>query len=299
MVSQLLCIVGRGRLGSALARALGEAAGGGRPWTVQNLAGRTPPEEARAVLAAAAQPVALLLAVPDDALLGVATRWAEAASEVDRGKRPPAGRVALHMSGFHGPGPLAPLASAGFDLGGLHLLRAVGPQAGGAELAGASGALFGAGAALGLARDLAAALGLRPLEMPPEARSKALYHAGASLVAGAVVAAVAEAQALLAAAGLDPEAARQALADLAGSAAHNLGRGPAERVQTGPVPRGDAAVVAGHLEVLARERCESPARLYLAVAESLLALASEARSAEDGAKIAARLERARREFPWT
>jgi predicted short-subunit dehydrogenase-like oxidoreductase (DUF2520 family) len=142
-------VVGRGRLGSALAAALPGAIGPlGR--------GDAVPPDAEVVI----------LAVPDAAI-------ADAAARVTPGP------LVGHCSGATTLAPLAP-----HEAFGLHPLMTV--TADGAEFAGASCAIAGTTErALTTARALAAALGMAPFEVADEDR--AAYHAAASIASNFLV----------------------------------------------------------------------------------------------------------------
>ena len=95
--------------------------------------------------------------------------------------------------------------------------------------------------ALGAARGLAVAVGMRPFVIDDSAR--AAYHAAASIASNFLVTLQAAAEDLAAGAGLEPAEARALLAPLVTSTIDNwIARGPAEAL-TGPVSRGDVETV--------------------------------------------------------
>jgi predicted short-subunit dehydrogenase-like oxidoreductase (DUF2520 family) len=200
-----LAVVGRGRLGPALAAALGAAG-----LEVDGPLGRG---------ATGAGADAVLLCVPDGEI-------AAAARVVEPG------RLVGHCSGATGLAPLAP-----HERFGLHPLMTVTGR--GARFAGAGAAVAGSTPrALAAARALAGALGLRPFAVRDEDR--AAYHAAAALAANFLVALEAAAERLAATAGVP----RAALAPLVRAAAANWAELGAERALTGPVARGDWGTVA-------------------------------------------------------
>lgn len=143
-----IAIVGRGRLGTALSRALGAPAPLGRG---------ADPSDARAVL----------LCVPDAEI-------AAAAAAVTPGP------LVGHCSGAT---TLAPLAGHRRAFS-LHPLMTV--TAAGAEFAGAGAAIAGSTPeALAYARELATRLGMTPVEIPDADR--AAYHAAASMASNFLV----------------------------------------------------------------------------------------------------------------
>jgi predicted short-subunit dehydrogenase-like oxidoreductase (DUF2520 family) len=95
---------------------------------------------------------------------------------------------------------------------------------------------------------MALVLRMRPLEVP-EAR-RAAYHAGAVMSAGLIVSLIDAACTALQEAGIDRDAALNALLPLASSALQGVEKRGLRKGLTGPIPRGDLAVVRAHLEAL-------------------------------------------------
>jgi predicted short-subunit dehydrogenase-like oxidoreductase (DUF2520 family) len=198
-------VVGRGRLGSALATSLREVG-----LEVDGPLGR-------GATAAGAQTV--LLCVPD-AEIGAA-----AASITP-------GPIVGHCSGATTLRPLAGHA----DAFSMHPLMTV--TAEGASFAGAGCAVAGSTPrALAAANALAAALGMSAVEIADEDR--AAYHAAASIASNFLVTVEAAAERLAATAGLD----RAALVPLVRATVENWARLGPERALTGPVARGDTETV--------------------------------------------------------
>jgi predicted short-subunit dehydrogenase-like oxidoreductase (DUF2520 family) len=152
----------------------------------------------------------------------------------------------------------------------LHPLQTV-PD-GDADLLGAQAAVEGATPeAADLARSLAEALGLRPFEVPAEAR--AAYHAAASMASNFLIALEESAVALLGDAGI--EGGRELLAPLVLRTAANWAEAGSDAL-TGPIARGDEATVARHLDAIAATAPELEP-LYRALAERTRELASRDR----------------------
>jgi predicted short-subunit dehydrogenase-like oxidoreductase (DUF2520 family) len=199
-----LAVIGRGRLGVALAPALRNAG-----YEVQGPLGRD---------ADAREADAVLLCVPDGEISAAATAVAP-------------GRLVGHCSGATGLEPLAP-----HERFSLHPLMTVTPE--GARFAGAGAAIAGSTPrALSLARELAGALGLRAVQIAEEDR--AAYHAAGSIASNFLVTIEAAAERIAATAGLD----RELLLPLVRASVENWGRSGAERALTGPVARGDEATI--------------------------------------------------------
>jgi predicted short-subunit dehydrogenase-like oxidoreductase (DUF2520 family) len=204
-------IVGAGRVGRALARALTDA--GHR---VDGPAGRgeVPAGDV------------LLLCVPDDAVADVA-----------RGLTGRAGFVG-HTSGAT---PLTALSPAEADAFGLHPLQTIADDR--PPLRGCGCAIAGSTpAALELARRLAGDLGMDPVEIDDGDRPA--YHAAASIASNFLLTLEAAAESVAAGAGIPPADARRLLGPLVRTTVENwLARGP-EAALTGPVARGDERTVA-------------------------------------------------------
>lgn len=230
-------IVGKGRLGRALASALGLA--GPPPAVVSGRDGATRVEEIlRAALQAGPEAV-LLLAVRDDALEGLVADLSDAFPGFPRGT------VVLHHSGSHGAELLAPLDAKGLSTGSCHPLQTfTGSPADAERFKGTTFAIDGSEAGRAAAESLALALGGRPVAI--EARNRALYHLAASIGANGLTGLVAASRDALTGAGLPPGDALDALAPLLRSALEGaLRRGP-EAALTGPVARGDETTLERH-----------------------------------------------------
>ena len=157
-------------------------------------------------------------------------------------------RTALHTSGALPPDALAPLAERGASVGVLHPLIAVsGTERG---LAGAAFGLRGSGSAGELAREVVERLGGEVIQIPDDDGAQVRYHAAAALVAGGAVALVERALGLLDAADPTLPSTRRALARLLESVAWNLERDEPAVALTGPLVRGEAALVGRHLAAL-------------------------------------------------
>lgn len=240
-----IAVVGRGRMGTAVARAA-RAAG-----IDVAVAGR---DDLGGPLSGAE---IVLLCVPDAEIGAAAAAVADVAG--------PELRFAGHTSGATGLEPLEALSAARFS---LHPLQTV-PD-GTAELIGAPAAIDGeTPEARELAASLASALGMRPFAVPAETR--AAYHAAASMASNFLVALEESAARLLADAGI--EDGRELLAPLVLRAAANWAEAGADAL-TGPIARGDEATVARHLEAIGATSPELRP-LYEALAERARELARQ------------------------
>ena len=274
-------VVGAGRVGSALAAALGRA--GHEIVAVsavsdtsvrrarRNLPGvaiRPPPE----VVAAADL---VLLTVPDDVLPGLVTGLAATGTPLE-------GRLVAHASGRHGLAVLEPAVRAGALPLALHpVMTFTGRPDDLDRLAGIS---FGVTApdSLRLAAEaLVVEMGGEPVFIAEERRG--LYHAALASAANHLVTLVVHAVDLLREAGVD-EPARM-LGPLLQAALDNaLDLGDA--ALTGPVARGDADTVASHVRALRAAAPEAlPAYLALARLTADRALAAGTLSAPDAQRL--------------
>jgi predicted short-subunit dehydrogenase-like oxidoreductase (DUF2520 family) len=200
-----LAIVGRGRVGSALARAL-TAAG----YTIDGPLGRGANGGGAEVV---------LLCVPDGEIAGAAAHIAP-------------GPLVGHCSGATRLDALVP-----HEAFSLHPLMTVTTE--GAEFAGAGAAIAGSTPrARELARDLAHALGMHPVAIAEADRPT--YHAAASIASNFLITLQAAAERLGATVGIE----REQLVPLVRATVENWARLGPERALTGPVARGDVATVA-------------------------------------------------------
>jgi predicted short-subunit dehydrogenase-like oxidoreductase (DUF2520 family) len=207
-----IAIVGRGRMGTALAAALRESGA-----EVRGPLGRGETASGAALV---------LLCVPDREI-------AAASALVD------SGALVGHVSAS---APLELLAP--HERFSLHpLLSVVGA---GAQFAGAYCAIDGSSpAALEAARSLAGMLGMHVKVVPPEQR--ALYHAAASVASNFLITLEGAAERLASLAGLE----REALVPLVRASVDNWARQGARAALTGPIARGDVATAARQREAVA------------------------------------------------
>lgn len=231
-----ITIVGRGRLGPALAGALSAA---GHP--VRGPLGRG---------ADGAGADVVLLCVPDGEIAAAAAAIA-----------PRHGLLVGHCSGATGLGALAPHEALG-----LHPLMTV--TAEGAAFAGAGCAVAGTTErALRTARSLAQALGMRPFPIADEDR--AAYHAAASMASNFLIALEGAAEELLATTG----AGRELLVPLVRASVESWAALGAPAALTGPIARGDEETVATQRAAVA-ERAPHLLELFDALAATTRDLAA-------------------------
>ncbi|MHB0950016.1 MAG: DUF2520 domain-containing protein [Gemmatimonadaceae bacterium] len=232
-----VAIVGRGRVGSALAAALPRA----------GVAVEGPlPRGARA-----AEAPVVLLCVPDGAI-------AEAAAIVAPG------RLVGHCSGATTLDPLAP-----HEAFSMHPLMSV--TGADTRFGGAAAAVEGSTPhALDVATALARTLGMTPVRVA--APDRALYHATGALASNALVTILGEAERLADALGLE----RAQLAPIARAAVEQWATLGAPRALTGPVARGDELTVTRQRDAIAT-RAPALLPLWDALVDRTRALAARAR----------------------
>ena len=239
MTADRITIIGSGRMGQGLGRAL---AGAGYAVT---LVGRRERIVASELLLHVGDwpPVTrscdvLLLATPDDVVAVVARRLID---ENGVGSD----QVVMHLSGLLDHTALDALRPSGAALGSFHPLKSVAePDAATAtDFAQAAVGIEGDDRAVAAAETMARRLEMFPIRLPPG--SKPAYHAAAVLVSNYTVTLVHMAERIVHEAGLrDEQGMFQRL--LEGTVANVASMTPQEAL-TGPIRRGDAHTVQAHL----------------------------------------------------
>ncbi len=286
-----VAFVGAGRVGTALARALGECGYDVRALVARRLAAA----RRAAKLAGAKNALALsvkqleglpatdllLITTPDDAIAETA-RLLSSTAPLSNSTTTPAGsrkskrrtRVALHASGALSSEVLAPLRESGFAVGSLHPLVSVSDAAAGAAaLRGAFFCLEGDAAAVRAARRVVCGLGGQSFSI--NARDKALYHAAAVMTSGHTVALFDTTTRLLVRCGLSEKRARAALLPLLRSTLENLSTRTPARALTGTFSRADVATVKKHLAALSATGDDEAVAIYALLGRHSLRLAEE------------------------
>jgi predicted short-subunit dehydrogenase-like oxidoreductase (DUF2520 family) len=276
MQKPTIAIIGPGRAGSALGRALHTAGytiaaiGGRNPDNVRNLADELGARACQSPATTIDLADLTILAVPDDVILPLATDMVASLCSA-------AGHAVVHLSGAQDRSALRPLAQQGsLRTGVFHPLQTFrrGPEA----VVNVAGTYFGIDADQPLREQLmqmARDLGGHPFDLTGV--DLALYHAAAVFAANYPITLLAEAIALAAEAGLDPETARKGLTTLLAGAVNNLrDLAPADAI-TGPASRGDEGTIERHLEALRRD--PELQRLYQLLADRTKLLSSNKEAA--------------------
>lgn len=256
-------VVGRGRLGTSLARALG----------AQLLPGRGFGPRVRQI-----QPDSLvLLAVPDPALAELAAAIAHALGSA--GDRP---LEFAHLSGALGLEPLLALRESGHPVGSMHPLQSF-PTV--REPAAFTRSVFAIEASDPQLEDRLAAVA-RSLGGFPRtvagADQRTLYHAAAVLASNYLVALAGQATQVLEGIGWERSEALGALLPLMSGVLESLSTAGLPEALIGPIRRGDPDTVVRHLAALrnlppgAPPYSHMPARTYRMLGLAALELAQEA-----------------------
>jgi predicted short-subunit dehydrogenase-like oxidoreductase (DUF2520 family) len=202
------------------------------------------------------------------------------AAELDARRAFGPNTAVLHASGSLPAAALRLNAPSAASVAGAHPLWSFGRGEQGAQACRqASWFLEGEEAAVAAARSAVSAFGAQSFAL--SAAHRALYHAGAVLASNAITALLAVSTELLAQAGVPRDAAHTALVSLARGAVNNAGEVGAAAALTGPVVRGDAAVIASHREALALHGAQHLA-LYDALTRATLELANSASPETEG-----------------
>jgi predicted short-subunit dehydrogenase-like oxidoreductase (DUF2520 family) len=247
-----LIVLGRGRLGQSLARALKARLVAGREWR-----GGLPFKEGARIF----------LAVPDPAIEPLAAELAALPL--------PPGAAVVHLSGALGLEPLAPVAEAGAAVGSFHPLQSFPVVRDPAAFRGALVAVDASSAKLlGELTRLARTLGARPRRVPPEQRT--LYHAAAVMASNYLVALGAQATEVLQRAGWSRAEALEALLPLMRGVLLNLESAGLPDALIGPIRRGDPDTVSRQLGELTTTGGGIPLEVYRILGRAALELAREA-----------------------
>jgi predicted short-subunit dehydrogenase-like oxidoreductase (DUF2520 family) len=253
-MTRTLAIVGAGRVGRVLGarlHALGWNIGAvitrhraTARTAVRVIGGGTPFGELTCQVLAAE---VVLLTTRDDDLATVARELAACGGKEWRDK------VVLHTSGALPAAVLAPLAQRGARTGSMHPMQTFGARSQ-PNLDGVLFAVEGDAGAVRVARGIVRSLGGLPVRI--EARNKAAYHCAGSYAAGHVLASIEAGTRILEGTGFTRKQAMRALLSLSRQMLDNFERLGPHAAWTGPLSRGDFAIVTKHAEVLRRYPAE-------------------------------------------
>ncbi len=266
-------IAGPGRVGQALAKLLHEAG-----YPIRCVAARRIASAKRAVsFIGAGEPCGIadarlteadviVLTVTDDAIAQVAAAWA-AWKQAWRGK------VVLHTSGAQPSGQLASLKKLGANIGSIHPFQSVpSPAAGYRNLRGAFWAIEGDSKACRAGREIALALDGLTFGIAPN--QKTLYHTGAVISCGAVVALLDHATHMLRGAGVPAKIVRPMLGQFVTETIRNFVAMGGRGALTGPAARADWSTVEAHFQTL-RQRAPQALPVYRELVRAMAQLAGK------------------------
>jgi predicted short-subunit dehydrogenase-like oxidoreductase (DUF2520 family) len=274
-------VVGAGRVGTALAVALGRAGhevvavSAVSDASVRRIEQRLPGVVISRPPEVVASADLILMTVPDDVLPGLVAGLAATGAAVE-------GRLIAHASGRHGLGVLDPVAAVGALPLALHpVMTFTGRPDDIDRLAGISFGITAPDPLRPVAEALVVEMGGEPVFIAEEQRD--LYHAALASGANYLVTLVTAASDLLRDAGVTHPA--RMLGPLLSAALDNALR-LGDAALTGPVARGDADTVASHVNALRADAPEVlPAYLALARLTADRAVAAGTLSAPDAQRL--------------
>ncbi|HEX4074679.1 MAG TPA: Rossmann-like and DUF2520 domain-containing protein [Candidatus Acidoferrales bacterium] len=263
-MARTVSIVGAGRVGISLGKHLRELG-----WRIGAVVTRSKATARAAVRRIGAgkpfdRPTAhvcdadvILCGTPDDALPAIAGELARVCGDRCKGK------TVLHASATLDRSALAPLARLGASTGSLHPMQAFGGKVV-PKLKGVIFGIEGDAKARRMAQSIAKSLGGIPVVI--ETADKPAYHAAAVMAGGSLYPLLEAGLQLLISIGFTRERASQTLLPLLHQILDNIERIGPRAAWTGPLSRGDYAVVAKHMKALRRYPPEF-AKSYAALAE--------------------------------
>ena len=265
-----VCIIGAGRLGTTLARALSA-----QGYSINSLVARRlqNARKAAADLDSKPKPYAahqirllpqadlFLISTPDDQIASVATEL----TRLDFDRKP----VVLHTSGALSSEVLSPLRAKGWSTGSIHPLLSISDSQ--TSIEGAFWSVEGDPRAVQLGKRIIRDLGGTSFSI--RTAEKPLYHAAAVMTSGNVVALFDIALEMLVESGLTRKTARRILQPLLESTVRSLATKDPSHALTGTFSRGDIETVKRHLAALKSKQLAEATELYRALGFRSLKLA--------------------------
>ncbi|MDH4164023.1 MAG: DUF2520 domain-containing protein [Nitrospirota bacterium] len=277
-MNKTVAIIGAGRVGGAIGHLLAKAG-----FTVIAVVCRTeaPAEKARVFIgsgSASTDPIQaagtadiVFITTPDGAIRQVCERISQG-----RGFKP--GSMVIHTSGAHTLDLLDSAKKSGVHRAVIHPLQSLpGMEQGAKNLPGSFFRIEADPEMLQAAKDIVAALGGIELVMPKwrsDKQSAALYHAGAVAVSNYFVALIDYGLRFYQDLGADKQQALQAVLPLIKGTLANMEAMGTTQALTGPIARGDAETVKGHIQAM-EERLPELLPLYRELAKQTIQIAGE------------------------
>ncbi|MDX6612389.1 MAG: hypothetical protein QOD75_1575 [Blastocatellia bacterium] len=271
-----IAIIGAGRLGTTLGRALAAAGYRVKIVVAQHV---THARRSAKLIGGSARPVAasnlqelefselVLITTPDNEIARVALSLSQS------NKRASKSGVVLHASGALTSAALQPLKRIGWAVGSMHPLVSISdPATDPSIFRGAFFCVEGDRKAATQARQLAGALGGQSFSL--SAAVKPLYHAAGVMSSGHVVALFDIAIQMLKECGLSERRARAVLLPLLQSTVTSLASSTPAQALTGPFARGDFDTIKTHLEVMKSHRLKEVLAAYKLLSKRSLELAA-------------------------
>ena len=276
-------IIGAGRLGTTLGRALAE-----HGYQVEAVVAlhRISAGRAAKLIGGNTRPLAasdlknlpkselILITTPDDVISVMAGQLSTLNAVTRSSKAGSPFRVVLHASGALSSDVLDPLRRTGFAVGSMHPLVSISER--NAKTGAFQNAFFcleGDAGALSMARSIVRNLGGQSFSL--DSRDKPLYHAAAVMASGHMTALVDIAIEMLVECGLSKLRARSVLAPLLQSNVVNLLTQTPARALTGTFARGDADTARRHLRAIGSHHLNDALAAYAILGKRSLRLAAE------------------------
>lgn len=272
-------IMGGGRIGTAFALALSERGTeisgvcSRNDESVDYISRKLGRHFSNDIASAAKDADVILLTVPDSAIAGLAEKIHETCTSCIGGK------TFLHCSGALTSAELKPLARDGGHTGSLHPIQTFASKEDGWK--GLTGIFFGYEGCLRArekALQMVDILNGTLLDIKPEAKS--LYHAAACILSNYTVSLSHVTGMLLDAAGIGKDTGIKAFMPLLRNTVENIAFQGSINALTGPIARGDAITVAGHLRML-DGRNDDVSELYRVLGRITVQLAIEKGSIDE------------------
>lgn len=278
MTTKTVAIIGAGRVGSSVGYLLSRAG-----YAVTSVAARTAESAEKAaafigagepttdVVKAASKADIIFITTPDGAIKNICDKIASGG-----GLKP--GSIVVHMSGAQSLALLDAAKLSGSYRAVIHPLQSVpSPAQGIKNLPGSYFRTEADPEALETARALVTALGGIELVMPKwssDKESAALYHAGAVAVSNYFVALIDYGLKFYQALGADKHEALKAVLPLIKGTLANIESMGTTEALTGPIVRGDAGTIKGHIEAM-QAKAPELLGLYRELAKQTVAVAVE------------------------
>jgi predicted short-subunit dehydrogenase-like oxidoreductase (DUF2520 family) len=296
-----ISIIGAGRLGTVLGRALRQAGHHLDIVVTTRLATARRAAKAIASESLATTPAQLrdrksrayrrfaesdliIIATPDSAIESVANGLAAAIAN-SGATRVNKDRTVLHTSGATSSEVLKALRDAGLATGSFHPLVSVADRKSNPEVfRGVHFCVEGDARAVRVARMLVIQIGGRSFTIRPQ--SKPLYHAAAVMASGHTVALFDLALTMLSQCGLSARETQRILLPLLRSTARNLEKETPARALTGPYARGDFETARKHLTALQASDLNEAAEVYKILARHSVGLGKNLKRGPDSERLA-------------